>query len=250
MLILLIISIFCFLYYFLIITYAHPQISFGYFWPIMGSLMLITALIKYYIGKKHLWSLIPLQFKTVFFTAIGFFILVFLTVEVLVLGAMFRTPPKNSLDYVVVLGAAVYGGEPSPTLRERLDKAAMYLKENETVTVIVSGGLSENEIKSEALVMSEYLINKGIDSSRIKLEDKSTNTNENLLFAKQLIETKDAKIGIITSDFHIFRATLLAKQAGFKNPKGIPVQSNSFMKLHYVIREGFAVIKDKFMGNM
>jgi Uncharacterized conserved protein len=250
MLILLTISIFCFLYYVLIITYAHPQISFVYFWPIMGSLMLITALIKHYIDKKHLWNLIPLQCKTVFFTTVGFFALVFLIVEVLVVGAMFRTTPKNSLDYILVLGAAVYDGEPSPTLRERLDKAAVYLRENEEVIVILSGGMSENEIKSEASVMEEYLIEKGIDSSRIKLEGKSTNTNENLLFSKQLIETEDAKIGIITSDFHIFRATSLAKQVGFKNPKGISVQSNVFMRLHYIIREGFAVIKDKFMGNM
>lgn len=52
--------------------------------------------------------------------------------------------------------------------------------------VVVSGGQGMDEEVSEAFAMKEYLTNKGISEDRIIMEDKSTNTLENIKNTKVL----------------------------------------------------------------
>lgn len=53
-------------------------------------------------------------------------------------------------------------------------------EENTTAVCIVSGGKGDSENISEAEAMYRWLVDKGIDSSRIYKEDKSTSTVENI----------------------------------------------------------------------
>ena len=71
---------------------------------------------------------------------------------------------------------------------------------------------------SEAEAMYNWLVDKGIDKNRLYMEDKSTNTRENLLFSKELIEKEGLSpiITIVTHDFHQYRATLIAKSIGIE----------------------------------
>ena len=88
----------------------------------------------------------------------------------------------NKVDYVIILGARLYGDIPSPALRERLIVAKDYLVDNEDVKVIVTGGQGEDELIPEAEAMAKYLVNNGIEENRIIIEDQSTSTFENLQF--------------------------------------------------------------------
>lgn len=118
-------------------------------------------------------------------------------------------PPKNA-DYMIVLGARVKGTVPSLALQFRIDHAAEYLKENKNTIAIASGGKGPGEDISEAESIKRELVAHGIDESRIILEDQSTDTYENIGFSKKLIPS-DAKDGIVvTNDFHIFRAKMIA----------------------------------------
>ena len=70
---------------------------------------------------------------------------------------------------------------------------------------------------SEAECMYRYLTKKGINSSRIIKEDKSTSTRENLRFSKKIMEEKGLgnNIAIATSEYHQYRASQIAKSLGF-----------------------------------
>ena len=89
------------------------------------------------------------------------------------------------------------------------------LEENEATLVVVSGGKGSNEPVSEAQGMFDYLVAKGIAPERIVMEDKSTNTKENLEFSQKLIP-EAASVGIVTNNFHVYRGTRLAVKQGFR----------------------------------
>lgn len=121
----------------------------------------------------------------------------------------------NSVDYVIILGARLYGDTPSPALLERLKIAKDYLIKNKDVKVVVSGGQGEDEYIPEAQAMANYLIDKGIDEERIIIEDKSTSTFENLQYSldniRELNDKEDLEVLLVTNKYHIFRTKFLAK---------------------------------------
>lgn len=176
-----------------------------------------------------------------------FWLFSFLIIEGLILHASFLEE-RPETDYVVLLGAGLRGDQLSQTLGLRLDKCLWYLREHPRATVIVSGGQGPDEYISEAEAMKSYLVVNGIAEYRILLEDKSTSTFENLLYTKMVLErmgVEENRILIITSDFHMFRAKLLALRIGFV-PYGASAQSVNYLKPYYYFREYFVVLKSMF----
>lgn len=102
----------------------------------------------------------------------------------------------------------------SPVLKYRLDKAVEYLNENPDTVCIVSGGQGSNEPWSEAEGMARYLQEKGIDTARILTEDQSQTTGQNITNSKKLMK-EGASVGIVTNNFHVFRALQIAKSTDF-----------------------------------
>lgn len=122
-------------------------------------------------------------------------------------------------DVIIVLGAGLINGtRPCRTLVNRLNRAIeIYNIDNNKPYIIVSGGKGSDEKISEAEAMKNYLIEKGIEENKIILEEQSTNTYENFKYSKEKlkdIEDNDMKIAFVSSDFHIYRASLYAKQVG------------------------------------
>ena len=116
-------------------------------------------------------------------------------------------------EILIVLGTTVNGTEPSPMLKQRLDAAAQYLNTYPDAICIVTGGKGDAENLSEAQCMFNYLTAAGIDDTRITMEDRATTTVENLQNVRQLLDTNE--VDILSSDFHLYRAGLIAKEAGF-----------------------------------
>ena len=173
-----------------------------------------------------------------------------LTVFCGMIGTKFASNGSQNLDYIIVLGAQVREDGPSVVLKYRLDAAIDYLTENPDTMCIVSGGKGQNEPVSEAEGMSKYLIQNGIDSARIVLEDKSTNTVENIKNSKELMELPCNGIGIVTNNFHVFRATQIAEKQGLEGVYGIAANSNVLYLPNNVLRECCGILKDWIFGNM
>ena len=149
--------------------------------------------------------------------------------------------PAESCDYVVVLGAKVRDSGPSASLWDRIYGARDYLEAHPEVIAIVSGGQGPDEPMSEAQAIYDELVKLGIDENRIWLEDKATSTWENLNFTLELIEektgTRPEKIGIISSEYHLFRASLFADTCGIESV-GIPAATSRLsQKINHFMRE-------------
>lgn len=116
-------------------------------------------------------------------------------------------------EVLIVLGTTVNGTEPSPMLKQRLDAAVEYLNTYPIAKCIVTGGKGDDMNLSEAQCMFNYLTAAGIDESRITMEDRATTTVENLQNVRSMLDTNN--VDIISSDFHLYRAGLIAKEAEF-----------------------------------
>lgn len=155
-------------------------------------------------------------------------------------GAFARTP--QGLDCIVVLGARVNGTRPSGALAQRIDAAAAYLADNPDTLCIASGGQGADEEMSEAACIAQYLAARGIAPERIILEDESTDTLSNLENSFALMPRDMQAVGIVTNDFHVFRALATARHvAPLLDVSGIPAPSTPYGFVHYAMREFFAV---------
>ncbi len=121
-------------------------------------------------------------------------------------------------DAVIVLGAAIRGDTLSGTLRHRLDRTLQYVEQNPDAIIVVSGGKGPQENMSEAEAMEAYLISHGVAPERIIKENQSTSTIENFAFSKRLLDENlgdDYSVAFVTNDYHVFRAVLCARRAGY-----------------------------------
>ncbi|MGW3230002.1 YdcF family protein [Kitasatospora sp. NPDC001095] len=132
-----------------------------------------------------------------------------------------RHRPRRDVDFVVVLGSGLIGGERvPPLLASRLNRGReVYEKQaarGNPPVLITSGGQGPDEKLPEAHAMADYLVERGFPEEHIEREDRSRTTEENLLFSKAIME--QAKPGyhcvVVTNNFHAFRAALLARQTG------------------------------------
>lgn len=130
--------------------------------------------------------------------------------------AWFNSPPDTGRTAVIVLGAKIDGDRPSLMLRRRLDKAADYLERNPEAFCIVSGGQGDDEDYPEAVVMRGYLLERGIAPERIRTEDRSTNTRQNLRYSRELMEGSE-RVVIVTDSFHQLRASIFASAEGLES---------------------------------
>ena len=160
----------------------------------------------------------------------------FILTEMLIIRGM-SAGRYGEYTYLIVLGAQVDGR------RIRLDRAAGYLKEHPDTRVIVSGGKGNGEEISEADAMKEYLVQKGIEGKRILKEGRSRTTKENLRFSQAYIEDLDQPIGIISNNFHLYRAVCYAKKAGYGQPCPLAADCHPLLLPNYMVRECLAVWK-------
>jgi len=147
----------------------------------------------------------------------------------------------HSCDYLIVLGAGVNGTVPSLTLRERLDAAYDYLQSHPDALCIVSGGQGPGEEITEAACMADWLVKKGVSPERIILEDQATSTQENLAFSLELIAqrtgTPPEAVGIVSSEYHLYRTGLMAKAQNI-TPILIPARTSWLsLRVNYYLRE-------------
>ena len=148
-------------------------------------------------------------------------------------------------DVAIVLGAGIRGEQVTRLLAHRLDTAIEYHRKNPDAIIIVCGGQGPGEDIPEALAMERYLIAQGIPQDIIIKEDLSTSTYENLTFAQAILDEHfegDYSSVVITSVFHLYRASALAREMGLDSARlGAPIDWYT-VPVNYV-REVAAVAK-------
>lgn len=145
-------------------------------------------------------------------------------------------------DYMIILGCQIKkDGTLTPLLKGRVDKAIEFRNKQLNSTgkdliFIPSGGQGSDEVISEAEAMKKYLLEQGIKEKNILIENKSKSTYENIKFSNKLIKNKDANIAFSTTNYHVFRAGLLATEQGLIL-EGIGSKTKSYFWINAFIRE-------------
>jgi len=126
-----------------------------------------------------------------------------------------NTSSNAQADAAVVLGAAVWTTEVSPVFKERINHAIILYRKGQVRKLIFTGGQGNPGEPTESSAARDYALQSGVPASAILIEEKSHNTYENILYAKQLADTHGIKKVLIVSDpLHMKRAMAMATDAG------------------------------------
>lgn len=266
----------CLAYFVVIGVYAGISTAYAFIWLLFAAGLGATAWSVYYY-QKHPRKL-PLRLPVSLVTLCGTGMIILLALQILIIG---RVPQvaESGLEYVIVLGAPVRGETPGTTLRLRLDKAAEYVRQNPETTLILSGGRTDSQGEAEAVAMERYLISQGVPEERMVLETKSLSTMENIAYSRLIIDSMKKKkqeenhqderalpaylpsvlgqnrqhtyqVGILTSNYHLYRAMQIAKKQGMEGVCGIASPSDRILFVHFCFRDGLAVLKERLAGNL
>ena len=227
-------------YYGVCVAYAWVGVSWLWIWLLFSAFCFIRhgMLQREIKGKLRFPKFIRMLYRFIFLFCVAFFIIV----EQGIVKDM-SCETESGLEYIIVLGAAVRGDEPTTPLLLRMETAKEYLDSNPTAWAVASGGKGEGESISEAECIRNYLIEGGIKPYRILTESSSRDTEENLRNSFEMIGNPSVRVGIVTNSFHIYRALLIANRLGYRNVCGIPAETLMPLGVHYVVREFFAVTK-------
>ena len=156
-----------------------------------------------------------------------------------------RRDGARPADAIVVLGAAQYGGRPSPVLRARLDHALVLWRRSLAPTVVVTGGTGVGDTTSEAAVGRRYLMQRGVPDSAIVMEDRGLTTGQSLDAVAEIMHDRPGRSVILVSDpFHMLRLALLARRLGmtpYTSPTRPSPISKSPAQWKYVLAESVKV---------
>ena len=243
------VGILCLSYYLGMGFAVNFRQSMLWLWPLAA----LVCFVRYALVRHSIVTGLPVPLPGWFITLwrcaliAGFSFFFF--VEAFVVSGSFRKAPEE-LPCIIVLGAKVNVTTPSGALDQRIRAAAAYLEANPDTLCIASGGQGEDEGISEAQCIHENLVELGIEPERILLEDKSTNTVENIEYSLPLLPDGVTDIGIVTSDFHVFRALCSARDVAALNYYGIPARSTPWGYVHYAVREFCAIVVSTLEGNL
>jgi len=234
----------CLGYWLLIGLTARFGLDMHWIWLAVGGALCMAGLVCR-------WNGLPGWVRILWRTLMCAGLALVLALEGCVISGMRAAPPEG-LDYLIVLGARVEeDGRPSKALEKRIRAAAEYLARNPDTVAVASGGKGTDEVISEAACIRNGLIERGIGEERIILEERSTTTSENMAFSMALMENgADAKIGLVTNNYHVFRAVRLAEHAGMRNVHGLAADYGGFTLLHYMMRDGACLLEDWRRGNL
>lgn len=130
----------------------------------------------------------------------------------------FPTPvAANSADVAIVLGAAVWNGQPSPVFAERINHGIHLFQSGQVDHLIFTGGIGENDSIAESEAARSFAISRGIPENKILIETHSRITYENLYESCKLMTAAKLQTAIIVSDpLHMKRAMSIAQDIGLE----------------------------------
>lgn len=141
---------------------------------------------------------------------IGLVVLFAIDVGFVLLMGKWR-PQIETSDGIIILGAAIN----TPALKNRTLEGLRLYEEGKAEIMVLSGGKIADADISEAEYMVKVINKNTQDLVYHEIEDRSHNTYENIKFSKEILKDSESVI-IVSDEFHLARAVLLAKRAGFE----------------------------------
>ncbi|WP_258037213.1 YdcF family protein [Streptomyces sp. SM14] len=133
-----------------------------------------------------------------------------------------RVRVRGDVDFVVMLGSGLLGGERvPPLLASRLRKGLeihdrQIRRGGKAPVLLTSGGQGADERVAESTAMARWLVDNGAPPANVREEDRSRTTDENLRYSRTIMAADNPgyRCVVVTNNFHAFRAALTARRAG------------------------------------
>ena len=281
-------AVLCLVYYGVIVLYAGFGTSFAVLWLLIGGFFGATAAGIHFYQKYP--ERVPLWLPVSFVTLCASGLMIVLVTQILIFGRIPAAAEPSLDYVIVLGAKVKPDGSLSKTLKLRLDKALEYMKENPETMLVLSGAKGDAEPCSEADAMETYLLGQGADPDHLLKEEQSFSTVENLAYRRVMIEKQEnlleqerkaeadrllraqgeiegvpetgapanntpvlarqPRVGIITSNFHLCRAAMIAKKQDYGTVYGIASEADKVLLVHFSLRDGIALLKDRLMGNL
>lgn len=148
---------------------------------------------------------------------------------------------EKNYDTILILGAGLRNGKPSPVLKDRLDTAYTLYEKGIAPKIIVSGDHGTKNY-DEVNVMKNYLIEKGVPSEDIFMDHAGFSTYDSLYRAKNVFLSK--KIVIVTQEFHLYRSLYIAKKLNLDSAGVSATLRHYSGEIKFELREILARVKD------
>lgn len=281
-------AVLCLVYYGVIVLYAGFGTSFAVLWLLIGGFFGATAAGIHFYQKYP--ERVPLWLPVSFVTLCASGLMIVLVTQILIFGRIPAAAEPSLDYVIVLGAKVKPDGSLSKTLKLRLDKALEYMKENPETMLVLSAAKGDAEPCSEADAMETYLLGQGADPDHLLKEEQSFSTVENLAYSRVMIEKREnlleqerkaeadrllrapgeiegvpetgaptnntpvlarqPRVGIITSNFHLCRAAMIAKKQDYGTVYGIASEADKVLLVHFSLRDGIALLKDRLMGNL
>ena len=164
-----------------------------------------------------------------------------------------RHIPAFDREYILILGSQIRtDGTLPPLLRARADRAIEFARMQREaggpeIIFVPSGGKGDDEVMAEGDAIARYLVSRGIPEERILIENRSANTEENIRNSMEIIRknrgesSNDPRAAFSTTNYHVFRAGLIATKAGCRM-EGIGSPTKRYFWINAFVREFVATI--------
>jgi uncharacterized SAM-binding protein YcdF (DUF218 family) len=150
-------------------------------------------------------------------------------------------------DAAIVLGAAAYRSRPSPVFAERINHAIELYRRGWVDVLIFTGGFGRGRTQADSQIAREYALQRGVPASAIYIETVSTDTEENLIEAKRLMDSHGWRTALLVSDpLHMYRSQLLADELGLvavSSPTGTSRYRTTFSRGIFLLRESYSLLQ-------
>ncbi|MBQ8681285.1 MAG: YdcF family protein [Bacilli bacterium] len=147
----------------------------------------------------------------------------------------------KDIDCILILGAGIWGDEPSPMLEDRLLEGINLYNEGIAPKIIMSGDHGREEY-DEVNIMKKFAIEKGVPSEDIFMDHAGFSTYESIYRAKEIFGADD--IVIVTQEYHLYRALYIADKLDI-NAYGVNSDPRKYSGQSYrELREILARSKD------
>lgn len=155
-------------------------------------------------------------------------------------------------DVILVLGAAQYGGEPSPIFRGRLDHGALLYRRGFADLIMVLGAGQEGDQTTEAEAGARYLMAQGIPQEALHASPEGRSTLESLTAAAERMGEQDLDSAFLVSDpWHNLRIRRMARDLGIEGYASATWHSaaeSQSTRLQGYARETFAYLYYRVFG--
>lgn len=148
---------------------------------------------------------------------------------------------NDSFDCVMVLGAGLWDGEPSPMLQERLDFGLIAYETGCSEKLLMSGDHGREEY-DEVNKMKDVAIENGVLADNIFMDHAGFSTYESMYRARDIFQVE--KMVIVTQEYHLYRAVYNARKLGI-DAYGFAADRLDY-PIYNDIREALARTKDFF----